>query len=263
LNRWQLILLTVTAFVSGWNPADTWWQRAVALAVFLLMLGALALTGWLQQGDYDSKWFDCRAAAETIKSASWYFVMATHADAVAKKTYEDEVAQIFQRLPDVQEHLLETETGSISTAVTPEMVNTRAMSVAERAAIYRAERAENQLHWYSKKSAWNGTRATYWRVGVLICEFGAAGYAVVQLLTLWPMNLVGGIAALSAAAIAWLQTKRFSDLKKTYAVAARDLQQILDKFQSVTTEDGLMDFVTSVESAVSREHSIWLKRRMS
>jgi hypothetical protein len=261
VNRWQLYLLTGTAFISGWNPADPTSQRVVALLVCLLMLAALCCSVALQQGAFDAIWFDCRAAAETVKSATWYYVMSPAGDANARKTYEDETAQIFVRLPGIETHLVAC--GGTSTAVTESMEATRALPIDQKVEAFRAERAVDQLDWYTRKSAWNGAQEMRWRVAILIVEFGAIAYAVIQLLTLWSLNLVGGIAALSAAGIAWLQTKRFGDLHKTYAVAARDLQAISDRFQAVASEEDVMRFVTSVESAVSREHSIWLKRRMA
>ena len=63
--------------------------------------------------------------------------------------------------------------------------------------------------------------------------------------------------------LAWSQLKRFSDLATTYAVAAEDISRISVKYSTVETQEDLDAMVSDVEDAVSREHSMWLTRRVS
>jgi hypothetical protein len=62
--------------------------------------------------------------------------------------------------------------------------------------------------------------------------------------------------------LVWSQTKRYSDLATTYAVAAEDLNQISAKYTNAEDAEALASFVSDVEEAVSREHGMWLARRV-
>lgn len=66
---------------------------------------------------------------------------------------------------------------------------------------------------------------------------------------------------MSAGFIAWMQTKRFSDLGISYSIAAGDLRRIAEERAHVETESDVELLVKEVEAAVSREHSIWMAHR--
>src|SRR5689334_22308850 len=76
LNVAQLIILVVTALVTGWTPPSPDAQRWVAVAVALMMFVALGVATVLRLNKFDERWFRCRALAENVKSAVWYFVMS-------------------------------------------------------------------------------------------------------------------------------------------------------------------------------------------
>jgi hypothetical protein len=67
---------------------------------------------------------------------------------------------------------------------------------------------------------------------------------------------------MSAGAIAWMQTKRFSDLDVSYSIAANDLRRISAERKNAETEEDVQILVKEIETAVSREHSMWLTRRI-
>src|SRR4051794_34031236 len=80
LNVVQLAILALIAFIAGWTPASPGYQRGAAIAVFVLMFIAFAVVTALRIGHFDDRWFRCRAFAENIKSAVWFFVMSAPGD---------------------------------------------------------------------------------------------------------------------------------------------------------------------------------------
>src|ERR1035438_9149980 len=76
LNIAQLAILIISALISGWTPGISSIQRSVALSVAILMFAALGITTMLRLTKFDDRWFRCRALAENVKSAVWYFVMS-------------------------------------------------------------------------------------------------------------------------------------------------------------------------------------------
>ena len=55
--------------------------------------------------------------------------------------------------------------------------------------------------------------------------------------------------------------KRHSELARNYSVAAQELGELETISPSVTQESEFCQFVTDVEYAISREHTMWCLRR--
>jgi hypothetical protein len=260
LSEAQLSLLAATAVVSGWTPVSDNWQRAAAILICLLMTAALAVNLWLRQGRYDDTWFRCRALAENIKSAMWYFIMSSsNQQPENEREYLRQIEEVQERLPGLDKELsLHRVEGPM---VTHWMRHAQALPTEEKLDLFRAERVQDQIEWYQSKAAFNAWREKQWQAAIFILEFIALVYAGLYAWKLWQFNAVGGIASTSAAFLAWTQTKRHSDLANGYAVAAEDLRRIAAKREHAASDSEIQKFVREVETAVSREHSMWLARR--
>jgi hypothetical protein len=170
------------------------------------------------------------------------------------------VGQVRERLKDlIKEITVYDDNGDL---ITEEMKAAQALGFAEKLDLYRKQRLDDQRHWYRSKAKLNARRENQWFGAILIVESLALGYAALQAWKLLEFNAVGGIAATGAAFIASLQTKRFSDLGTSYAIAAGDLDRIAAQTAHVHDDATLKQFVEDVEKAVSREHSMWLARRV-
>ena len=261
LNAALLAILTLTALISGWTPVCRETQRIIAIVVAVLMFATLAITTMLRVGKFDDRWFRCRAMAENIKSAVWFFVMSPPSlVASSEEDYLKNIGDLQKRLDLVaKEVALHDEGGSL---VTTWMKDTQKLPLDQKLMIYRKDRVEDQLVWYFTKSRFNAAREKKWFLAIFFIEFFAIAYAALQAWQLWEFNLVGGMAAMGAGFIAWMQTKRFSDLGVSYSIAANDLRRIDAERKNVTTEEETRLFVNEIETAVSREHSIWLARRI-
>jgi hypothetical protein len=261
LNVVLLSILSLTALISGWVPTCQETQRALSILIAVLMFVALGITTMLRIGKFDDRWFRCRALAENVKSAAWFFVMCPHAlIASSEGDYLKEITELQKRLAPVSKEVALCDEGG--PLVTDWMRETQNLALEQKLAIYRQNRVDDQLVWYFKKSKFNIAREKRWFLAIFVIEFFAVACAAFQAWKLYQVNVGGGMAALSAGFIAWMQTKRFSDLGVSYSIAANDLRHIAAERQNVTTEEDAQIFVKEVEAAVSREHSMWLARRV-
>lgn len=261
LNVAQLTILVVTSFIAGWSPASSLWQRNVDIAVAVIMFGALGIATWLRLGKFDDRWFRCRALSENVKSAVWYFVMCPESLVVGSETnYLKEVELLQSRLEQVSKEVaLYDDDGDL---VTQWMRDTQKLPLEQKLRLYREHRLQDQQNWYHARARSNTRLEKNWFCAIFLVEFIAVACAAIQAWHHCEMNIVGGVAGMSAAFIAWMQTKRYSDLGVSYSIAASDLRQIAAKRQNATTEDEVQTLVQEVETAVSREHSMWLARRV-
>lgn len=260
LNRALLILLTTTAFASGLGFKTPEYQRATAWMVCGIMFINLALVTSLRIGKFDDRWFRCRAFAETFKSTVWRYIMSPNGvDDESDLQFIDATKQLSERLPDLQKEFARFNiSGDL---ITDWMRSAHCLSIEEKTSLYRKLRVQDQIEWYSVKSKFNCREERYWFWAIFIVQFVAFAFSIFQASQLPAFHPVGGVAAIGTALIAWSQIKRFSDLGTSYAIATGDLQRISATHRKVETQSELNLMVQEVETAVSREHSMWLARR--
>jgi hypothetical protein len=225
--------------------------------MFLAVSSSLAI----KVGRFEVRWFKCRAFAENAKSIVWRFVMSTSADQGAReKEYLNEWLSLQKRLPELQREFALCE-GS-GKLITSWMQGVSGRNLEGKVSIYRSERVDDQREWYALNARINAGLHSrfFWLVFAL--ELGTIAYAAIQASRLLPINFVGFIVGMGSGLLVWSQTKRYSDLATTYAVAAEDLNQISAKYTNAEDAEALASFVSDVEEAVSREHGMWLARRV-
>ncbi len=181
------------------------------------------------------------------------------ADEAEEKAFLEELQQVRGRFPQVERHLSKHDPGGDE--LTPKMREVRAMPIADRLAFYRKHRLQDQIDWYRKKARINAKAESCWFIIILVAEGLAIAAAIWRMLDSHEYNPTGAVAAITACFIAWVQTKRFSDLANTYGVACRDLNGLNTRAEHVHDEAQLQAFVDEVETAVSREHRLWVERR--
>ncbi len=260
LNATQLALLSTTALCAGLNPVSQARQRLVAYSVCFLMFIGLMVWVALQIGRFEVRWFKCRAFAENSKSIVWRFVMSDlNIPRERELVFLDEWRELRGRLPELQSEFALCASGNLVTPWMHQVVN---LSLQEKVQCYRKYRLQNQLDWYSANSSKNSFQRTIWFWSLFLTQCVIILVAALQAWLLIKVNLVGFIASAAVGMLAWSQLKRFSDLATTYAVTVEDLSRISSKYSNVETQEDLNALVSDVEDAVSREHSIWLARRV-
>lgn len=264
LTKAQLWVLLSAAIVSGWNPVSGTATRAVAVATALLMVVALGVTFAARTNVYDDRWFACRALAENIKSATWRYVMQPAprdkgAAALADERFAETMRELRERVPENQTRL--AEHGTHGGLVTRWMTDTLRLSWGEKLRLYESSRVKDQIAWYSSKARTNARDERRWWNGLLTLEVASIAAATLFAVAPREWSPTGAVAAAAAGSLAWIQTKRFSDLSNAYRVAADDLTRIAINIPHVQDEHSFARLVDDVENTISREHRIWLERR--
>src|SRR5215213_7127557 len=148
----ELILLVAAAAIGAGQSllpgAATGWERALPAGLLVAALIA-KLANRLQR--FDEHWFDGRAVAETVKSATWRYVMGvrpydaegTQPDVVLGEALRETLAA----RPALAAHLHRLRTGDRQ-VVTERMHQIRHISPQERRGFYRTARVDDQEAWY-------------------------------------------------------------------------------------------------------------------
>jgi hypothetical protein len=247
-----LLILAAGAASVSWRPSAIASAAAAALAFLCSLIE--------RTSKFDDQWFACRAIAENAKSAAWLYVMDCDREEPARRAaLMSELATIRQRFPESRAKL--ADTSGHGAMVTNSMQRAAQLDWRDRLERYRSERIRDQISWYTKKAAFNARRESNWSIAVLALEFATMTLAIVLALTAGSVNAVGPLTAATAAGIAWVQTKRFSDLSSSYRVAAEDLQLLYESSSAISDCNELRSLVRDVEQAISREHSIWRVKR--
>lgn len=270
--RWlraHLVLLAATAVVSAWSPKSEQVDRCVSGIVAVLMFSAFILGLFHRISKFDERWFRARAIAENTKAAMWRFVMKPKPadpklDDADEKAYLAELRRVRERFQDVDEELAKFSVPGEE--ITAAMRRIRTTSPAERAALYSKYRVNDQIDWYGGKAKANAVAEGRWFRAVLALESIAIIVAAARVVFHREYNPTGVIAAVAACLLAWSQARRFADLANTYGVAHRDLIGVRDEVGpapgEAVSEDDLAQFVRETESTVSREHRLWVDRRI-
>ena len=147
--------------------------------------------------------------------------------------------------------------------ITPFMLDMRARPLEERRAAYLSGRVQDQKNWYRAKSTFNGNRSVFWHSMIALIY----GVPVIMILVFdihvgenWPFFSL--VLLIGASLFGWLKIKRFSELKTSYALAAREILMLETAVSGVTTEAAFSDLVNSSELAFSREHIQWVARKV-
>ncbi len=265
LQRMHLVSLilgsTVGAFTAfATDETGPWFYSAIAI---ILALGVLVL--WVTRSRKDDNvWFDCRAIAESTKTATWRFMMRAAPfteNASADETFISQLREIREARPGSGQHLA----GNIdpnATAISDFMREMRVRIFEERKSFYITSRLRDQKSWYSRKANLNSRFETNWfwattglqglAVVISIIEAASGGF---------PLNAVPILTTCAAAVAAWRQMKRHSELAQTYALAAQELGELESIAVSLSSEADFLSLVEQVEETISREHTMWCARR--
>jgi hypothetical protein len=239
-------------------------QRICLWLAAASLIGAIAMKLINRQGGSYQRWFDGRAVAETVKTQTWRYMMRVPpygTDANADESFAADVISAMRARPDLVQPLdrLPDDPRQISST----MRAVRALPLDARLQVYLAERLADQAKWYKARAIANLAQGRRWFWLSLLAQVAAVLFAFLSLL--WPDDAVATLIALGAAvataATAWGQLGRHDELSKSYALAYQELITIQALAGTAVTEDGLDRLVTSGESAISREHTMWMAKR--
>jgi hypothetical protein len=253
-------LVAITAGLAAVLPSGLGEEIAVLTAI---LLAIAILTAWIGRlGQYERAWFTCRAIAESVKSASWLYMMRVppfEHDATADSLLANRLREILSVWSGYEKLFAGRDAGHSPTS---KMRDIRNMDFAERKSQYSILRQKDQRDWYSDKCRLNESRATQWfwittilPVAALVVAIGQARFGPA------PVNLISPLMTLAATFLAWSQSKRYEELSQAYSLAAVELEHLQALTMGANNEESLHNVVVDTEEAISREHKMWCVKR--
>ena len=209
-------------------------------------------------------WYEGRAAAESVKTLVWRFMMG--ADPFPLDRGDDEVTEAYLgRLRELLRDLSQLGMSPASSAelqITEQMLEARHKPLHERKVLYELGRVEDQRGWYARKAQWNAARAVRWSVAAVALELGGVIGAALKAFQVTEIDVLGLLAAAAAGVAGWGQAKQFRALSRAYFVASQELATIRSQVHTDLDEGGWNEFVQDAEGAISREHTLWRASRV-
>jgi hypothetical protein len=268
LVRTKVALLLVIAGVASiaWSQEPNLrTSAAVVLAIFLVV--SIVLSAIMDMRKFDRVWFSSRAIAESVKTESWSFMMkvepydGTIPDSEAEERFLSRLDKILHLQPSVCSELTPyLQQGAL---ITNHMRQMRNESLENRRTYYVQSRIRDQRSWYAKKAKWNKDREALWFIITWILQIAAAVIAIIVIgFRDLIINPVGILTTAGASALSWLHARSYRELSQTYGLVTQELALLEERANKASTEEKLAEIVLDVERTISREHTIWLARRL-
>jgi ABC-type multidrug transport system fused ATPase/permease subunit len=238
--------------------------KTILLVLISILLGLAIITMLIgRERKFDKSWFDGRAVAESVKTATWRYMMKVrpfHDEADVERHFTSELDEIRRARSAISVSL--ATRGFDGTVISEFMLKMRDSDFLSRKSEYQKSRLGDQRNWYERKAKWNQIRATIWYWLVLALQILALALAIVAAsFGSFRINVVGLMMTIAASFTAWSQAKRHDDLFNSYGMAAQELQSIESLIERATDEKVFCELVDQFESAISREHTMWCGKR--
>jgi len=268
LVRAKVALLLVIAGVASiaWSQEPNLrTSAAIVLAIFLVV--SIVLSAIMDMRKFDRVWFSSRAVAESIKTESWSFMMkvepydGTISDSKAEERFLNRLDKILHLQPSLCSEL--TPYLQQGPLITNYMRQMRNESLENRRTYYVQSRIHDQRSWYAKNAKWNKDREALWFIITWILQLAAAVLAIIVIgFRDLIINPVGILTTAGASALSWLHARSYRELSQTYGLVTQEIALLEDRANKASTEEKLAEIVLDVERTISREHTIWLARRL-
>lgn len=234
---------------------------AASIATLVLFVGVLLLQVTRVGQVAEKGWYDARAAAESIKTASWQYAVGGEAfrltDPLASNRFVGTLQRILQTVP----HLDVGAKVATPAGPTDSMERLRTAARADRLAAYLRLRVDDQIGWYSEKAAWNKKRAFLYTTITVLLELAAVVAGVIQIRDGAGVNLLSVAAAGAVALVGWTECKKYAFLAESYGLTSHEVGLVATTLADASGEDAWAQSVHDAEAAFSREHTLWQARR--
>lgn len=210
-------------------------------------------------------WYEGRAISESVKTLTWKFITNTKPFKITLK--QEKVEQIFnENLKKIigqrrDFYILIGQNYPDGNMISDEMITIRNSSFEERKKKYVEDRIQDQINWYSSK-----TKQNAFNKNIALCLI--IGFQILAILFfIFEKNLFNNysltsiLITMTSVVMTWLQLKRFQELTDAYGITATELKFIKEKSKFILDDTQLEKYVDDTETAISREHTLWLARR--
>ncbi|WP_049397235.1 DUF4231 domain-containing protein [Stenotrophomonas maltophilia] len=259
LLRCNLVFLILGAALS-FGSVDHW---LIALLQALALLAALAFSVALYTIRAERIWYAARALAESTKTLTWRFLSRAEpfdeADDDAEKLLQSRLAATLHQNRELAGRF---QSDLEARQITEQMRFLRSNDLAMRVATYRLHRISNQRAWYASKAKESSSRSRTCFAVVVAANTAAVASALLKIkfsdFQYWPTEV---LVAIASGALAYLQSKRYSELAASYALTAHEIGVVEEQLAQVKGEREFSLFVGDAENAFSREPTQWEARK--
>lgn len=230
------------------------------LSSIIALIVSLILTTLVFYIKLEKNWYQGRAVAESIKTRAWKLMMRS--DPYDKDTSDEEIEELFlkdiKKIIGHKKDFFQLIGGKFldGDQISESMRSIMSSDFEVRKSIYQKCRITEQKKWYSDKSSKNKKAKNTSFVIILILIVVS-----IILLVKGVSNITAVLVTLASSTIAWMQLERYQELTQSYALTATELGLIQTKLKHIDSDEDLSKFVDDAESAISREHTMWLARR--
>ena len=213
----------------------------------------------------EKSWYEGRAIAESVKTLTWKLITGTApfnlslSDKEYQSIFSENLKKIIGQKKDF--FILIGKKYPNENMISDEMIEIRKSSFESRKKIYLEARIQNQIDWYSKNSKKNSKNKNITFIFMIGFQILGILFFILELNSLIKFSFTSIAITLTSIFLTWLQLKRFQELTESYAITAMELKFIKDKSRFVTNDNELAKYVDDSETAISREHTLWLARR--
>ncbi len=235
------------------------WSLVIAAALLAVAFVAKYVN---RHRGYDAQWFDGRAVAETVKSATWRYAMGARPFVGSDKADAAFVAllrETIQARASLMPHLHHLPANGRQ--MPKGLDEIRAAPLEMRRTMYLAQRLQNQAAWYASKAEANSRSASRWFWAGMAAQLAALVVAIALIVMPDAPDVVAVFTTFAAAIAAWTQFRRHDELSKSYSLAAHELAFLRAEVEDAASERTFRKAVDDTESAISREHTMWMAKR--
>lgn len=257
LIKAQSCILVLMALLSSFSVASDECEKIVRYSIITLSILTLGIIIFQQNKNYMTGWQNARFIAESVLSNSWLFSFKigiyNSDERTATKNFIDTIDKIQKEVE--LKNFLSISNSTLPTIADWMKTNFNDCNIASKKVFYINYRLDDQINWYTNKSEFNMRQSSLWFALSLILLL--AGIILTVFIQLNQFAILGFLSTITAAILTWRQTKRFDELKVTYAVAAKELHSLKSKFELEKDEFDILKFVEEAEKSISREHKLW------
>lgn len=258
INLGSLVTAGAMSLIVEVSPWFAFLQGAMLLIALFSIFGLYMLQP-------QRRWYRLRALAESVKTASWRYMMRAApydgADLDADRAFSQCLRKIYSSNMVIS-RVPRNESVTNWYQMTKKMKEIRNLSIQDRKKFYMQYRIEDQNTWYRKKSLENTRRNTAWSIALCILVFIAIACAFLRIIDIDKFHWLVDLLVVSASSIfAWIQAGRYQELAASYALAAHEIGLLVVASEHISEEGAFSEFVGDAENAFSREHTQWQARR--
>lgn len=219
--------------------------------------------------NFQGTWYNARAVAESIKTICWRFATKSEpyniSEIDAKRLLLKTIKDIVDMNHDFQKNI--SSRFSSDQQIPDNMAQMRELPLIERLEIYYKYRVIDQRNWYIKKSSWNRRRSYIFFTILIVVSIILSIFLFLDLKesiqsstaqVYYPIEI---LLSILSVIFTWVQTKKYKELDKSYALASHEIGFIATQKELVKTENDLSEYVINSENAFSREHTQWIARK--